>query len=592
MKKLSRRSIPGILSTMAIVLLFTYVPSVDAQDYLFSVPRVVMDVRVQPDGSADLEYVMDFVNAAGAHPIDIVDVGLPHEKYSISGMRAWINGIEVSTIQPSQYVHPGVEVHLDSGTIPADGSGAFEFHTSISDLVFQDTTRKDYASMQITPTWFGSQYVQGTTDLTIRIHLPEGVKEEEALYQDVQFTGKETEDNHVVVSWQVNRAFTGPYRVGVSFPKRVMTRVVTMTFTELLMRWYKGTFSNDTRIWIGIGSAVALGVVFFRFTAGTGCIFYVMLLGVLGFFYISQEATQVYVWPVLILLGVVVEVARRKKKRKYLPAIASVEGGGIKRGLTAPEAAVLLELPVRKVVAMILFGMMKKGLIRQTQKDPVAFEVIDPQPEGLVVHAYEKRFRSELRKANRKPVKDLDFSKEVRRQVEAVVRKMKGFDVEETRKYYQHIITRAWAEAKAGVGDIDAWQKKMDERIDWMFLDPDFDDRFRPYQGRYIPRSYRTFPSSSSAGSSVPSVGSPPSGAGAPRFSDVAASVSGWFQNTAQGVVAKVEGEQSGIVNFASVDKAVSKAMASSGSGRSGGGGCACACAGCACACACAGGGR
>ena len=55
--------------------------------------------------------------------------------------------------------------------------------------------------------------------------------------------------------------------------------------------------------------------------------------------------------------------AGRKKRRKmeYLPPALAVEGTGVKRGLTAVEAAILLEAPLNKVMTMILFGLVKKG---------------------------------------------------------------------------------------------------------------------------------------------------------------------------------------------------------------------------------------
>jgi hypothetical protein len=291
------------------------------------------------------------------------------------------------------------------------------------------------------------------------------------------------------------------------------------------------------------------------------------------------------------VLAVIVETARKKRKEKYLPAIASVEGGGIKRGLTAPEAAALLELPVNKVITLILFGMMKKGVIVQSSKEPVRFRVADHPPADAVPQTYENDFLALLKKhADAGSIHEIDCSKPMAALIKTVASRMVGFNVNETREYYKQIISRAWKEAEE-IGEIDAWQKKMDEKVDWMMLDPDFGGRFRPYQDRYIPRSYRTTSAGYSTGTRSSGA---PSSAGSPRFSDVAASVSGWFQNTAGGVVGSVEGKQAGILNFGSFDKAIGEAMKSSGgSGRSGGGGgCACACAGCACACACAGGGR
>ncbi len=570
-----------------IVLLVSYATnSALAQEYLFAVPRADLDVTVLPGGGAILEYDMDFTNAPGAHPIDIVDIGMPNENYGLNQMEAEADDANLTDIRQSQYVHPGVEVHLDSKTIAPGESGSIQFRATVGDLVYQDTTRNDYASLQITPTWFDGKYVQGNTRLTIRIHLPKGIAAEEVLFQDVPFTGKEIENDTVVVQWEVERPFTSAYRVGVSFPKRVMERIVTMTISQLLMRWWKGTFSLNARIGIAVAALVGLAFVFFRFTGGTGgCLFFILLI-IIGVFYSRHDTTEVLIWPVLLVLGVVVETVRRRRKSKYLPAIASVEGGGIKRGLTAPEAAILLEMPVSKILTLILFGMMKKGLIRQTTKDPVRFSKEPAPPPDAIVQSYEKDVLSMLKDS--KAVREQDFSEGINNLIDSVAQKMKGFDLEETREYYKHIISRAWTEAKT-IGNVEEWQRKMDEKIDWMILDPGFNDRFRPYNNRYVPRSYRPSTTGTPGGSV-----SRPSGEGAPRFSDVAASVSGWLQNTASDVVAKVEGKEGGIVSFASMDKAVSKAMESAGSsgGRSGGGGCACACAGCACACACAGGGR
>jgi len=46
---------------------------------------------------------------------------------------------------------------------------------------------------------------------------------------------------------------------------------------------------------------------------------------------------------------------------QYLPPKISIEGKGIKRGLTAVEAGILLEEPLDKILTMILFGLIKKN---------------------------------------------------------------------------------------------------------------------------------------------------------------------------------------------------------------------------------------
>ncbi len=565
------------------------------RNYYFSVPKAWLDVEVRPDGGAVLFYRLDFRNSVTGHSIDVVDVGLPRENYNIGQMKAWMHDQqEVGPIQPSQYVKPGVEVHLGSLAIPAGGTGRFEFETTVPDLVFQDTTRKDYASFQISPTWFGEQYVEGTTELEIRVVLPPGLKPEEVLHQDVPFTGKEVQqDGNLVVSWHTTRPFTSPYRVGVSYPKRVMQKIVTMTTAQLMMRWWRGMFSTKIRAWLTAASAILLFIIYMRFTGGTGCIFFAPILIAAAFFFVKFEATEIFIWPLLVVLAIIVETARKKRRSKYLPAIASVEGGGVKRGLTAPEAAVLLELPANKVITLVLFGMLKKGRIRQTDKDPVTFEIEEKPPADVILHDYEKQFLLQLKQSKvATAIHRIDLTKALQALVDSVAKRMVGYDLEETKGYYKHIISRAWKEAQE-IGEVEAWQKKMDEKVDWMMLDPEFTGRFKPYQTRYIPRPYRPT-SIATPGGSTPS--GKTSSEGTTRFSDVAASVSGWFQNTSESAVGSVEGQKGGILNLGSIDKAIGKAMASSGSGgggrSGGGGGCACACAGCACACACAGGGR
>lgn len=583
---------------VAVLLFFSLLcGGAHAQDYRFRVPDVQFDVTVNKDGSATLQYAIHFVNTESGHPIDIVDVGLPTADYKISNMSADLDGNPLSTIKKSQYVDPGVEVHLDDYTIQPNGEGTLHFQATIPDLVFSDTTRKDYVSFQITPTWFGSQFVVDWTALSIRVHLPQGLKPDEVLYQQVPFTGKEVVDGSVVVSWNTNKSFTSEYRVGVSFPARAMSHFVVVTKWDLIKNWFRKYAALFVALDF-LAFMILLIVAYKRLTGGTGSCLVVPLLGFgLGGYMISWVSGTSHVLAWVLLLGVVclVEFARKHRRMKYLPAMASVEGGGIKRGLTAPEAAVLLELPVNKVITMVLFGLLKKNFIRQVSKDPVSFNVNSPAPGGVVLNGYEKEMlsvlqqRERIAKGKEARLAEMDFTAITDALIKSVVAKMQGFNVEETREYYKHIITRAWAEAK-NIGDLPAWQKNVDDKIDWLMLDQDFDHRFQPYTSYYNPGWYHTsYPRTS--GMPGAGVSLPTSSGGTTQFSDIAGSITGWMQNTAGSVVSKIEGPKGGLINLSSVDKAF--ASSGGGGGRSGGGGgCACACAGCACACACAGGGR
>ena len=152
-----------------------------AANYRFRVNTMELQVFVNPDASARLEYTIVFQN--NGDPIDVVDIGLPHANYDIQNMSASINGEQLGTIRDSEYIDIGVEIHLGSRAIMANDEGTFEFSCTIPDMVYQDTTDANQASLQIVPTWFDPKLQSGTTDLSIVINLPPGIQADEVIWQ-------------------------------------------------------------------------------------------------------------------------------------------------------------------------------------------------------------------------------------------------------------------------------------------------------------------------------------------------------------------------------------------------------------------------
>ena len=437
------------------------------------------------------------------------------------------------------------------------------------------------------------------------------MKPEEALSQDVEFSAKETlpwpagtkwetalqetpgaglKEYVTVVTFKDQRSLTGPYLCGVSFPKRAMAHVIPMSRFGLLWKWYESLPSVIHFIILALSGVLFLGG-FYRFTGGTGfgCLARVGVVFLFLFFSgLKVFAPQIGLYgpPFFAIPGLLMLLLSRFSKPRYVPALVSVEGGGIKRGLTAPEAAALLELPPQKIAAMVLFGMIKKDVLRQVKPDPPVFE---EGSAAVTLFPYEKKAAGIIKGSPGKPASTLDLGPVVEEVMSSLVAKMKGYNVEETREYYRQIVSRAWEEVKeSGMDDIQ-WQKKVEDKVDWMMLDPTFNTRFVPIQTRYSTTS-----ASVQRSASAPSISSTSAVPG-PGFSQVAAGFSGWMENTAGALVANVAPAKSGFVDLSSLDKALeSKGGGSrrSSGGGGGGGSCACACAGCACACACAGGGR
>ncbi len=165
----------------------------------------------------------------------------------------------------------------------------------------------------------------------------------------------------------------------------------------------------------------------------------------------------------------------QKRKLQYLPPKIAIEGHGIKRGLTAIEAALLLEQPLDKILTMILFATIKKEAAKVTSREPLELEILSPEPEGM--QPYEKGFLEAFSetKASARKKKLQDMMVEL---VNSLALKMKGFSRRETVAYYKDIITRAWAQVEAA-DTPEVKSKLYDEVMEWTMLDKDYDDRTR-----------------------------------------------------------------------------------------------------------------
>ena len=290
---------------------------------------------------------------------------------------------------------------------------------------------------------------------------------------------------------------------------------------------------------------------------------------------------------------------------EYLPPKISIEGHGIKRGLTAVEAAILMEQPLDKILTMILFSVVKKNAAKVVTRDPLKIEAITPQPEGL--QAYEtdfiKAFDTPLPVGQRQALQNLMVAV-----VQSVAEKMKGFSLKETVAYYQDMIKRAWDEVEAA-GTPDVKSQKYDEYMGWTMVDHDYDDHTRRVFGSgpvFLPLWWGNYdpgfhPASMTGGSTVSPVstgsiggGRSSSGTSLPTLpgGSFAASIVNGVQTFSSGVIGDVTGFTGGVTSKTHPAPVATPSSSSYHGGGGGGHSCACACACAGCACACAGGGR
>jgi len=564
----------------SLFLLVSIISPVLAQDYFFEVPEQEIHIFIEPDGSITIEYYYLFQNAAGAHIIDYVDIGMPgNSTYSLGDITATVDNQTITDIQDSPYVD-GVALGLGANAIPAGSSGivymrAENVHGQFYFASLEE--EEEYTSMRFQPNYFSSDFVGGTSDMMITFYLPEGLTDQEPRwFSPKNWPGDEVpssgfdDENRIIYQWSYAQASASDkYEFGVAFPARLIP-------TDTINTEQTVTF-NPSDVFGALIPIVCCG----------------------GF---------------ASIIGLVIYLAAKsskKRKLKYLPPKIAIEGHGIKRGLTSVEAAILLEQPMDKILTMILFSVLKKDSAQVISRDPLKVKVEDKLPEGLRDYeiSFLKSFKVAKSADRRKPLQNMMVAL-----VKSVSTKMKGFSRKETIKYYEEIIKKAWEEVeKAKTPEVRA--EKYSKAVDWTMLDRDYDQRTRRMFGSgpvYMPYWWwRADPTLSrpstgrSVGSSAArgSKSSVPSGGKSttitlPRLpgSNAAASVTNTVTAFSAGVVGNLTSFTSGVTNKTNpLPKTSSSTFRSTGSrsGRSGGSSsCACACACAGCACACAGGGR
>jgi hypothetical protein len=559
-----RRRVLNLSLILSVVLLIflSLVPTAGAQSLSFSLDQNEVDVWINKDGSARLEYRLTFTADPTSSPIDILDLGLPTGDYSASDITGDVNGKATISVGSDFQGNGsyGVALHLGAGTIRPGSSGTVHVIVQrVGGMVWTDTKDSNLASTEFSPVYFGGSYTHGTTDMTVRFHLPAGVQPDEPRWHQSPSGFPATpvtyndEAGQVVYEWHnPTAAPDSAYVFGASFPRKYVDQSVI----------------QQTPSWFSTALTAAVGLL---------CS------------------------PVVLVIGFIVVVvalssrANARRRMRYLPPSMQVEGVGIKRGLTAVEAAVVLETPLNKVLTMALFGLVKKGAITVLEDNPLKVQPKQPVPEGL--QPYETAFLGAVKGDG--TLDEAKLRAAVVELVNTVNGKMKGFSRKDTVAYYRDIVKRAWDQVDAAETP-EVKGQLFGEGLEWTMMDDQFKDRtertfrqgpvFLPvWWGNYRPWGQAV--SGAGPATSGPALPSGPVRMPTLPGADFASTIVRGVEGTAGRIVHSVTDFTGGVTGVTNPPPKPS----SSGGSRSGSGGghsCACACACAGCACACAGGGR
>lgn len=502
------------------------------QSYGFSIPEFSCTAEVNRDRSMTINYDILFECTPGYSPMDIVDIGFTSNNFTIGETEASLDGKPLDRIYYSTYITNGVEIHLGDHSIQPGSRGRLRVTGLNREMVFLDTEEDDYASVRFSPTWFDGGMLKGVSDFSLKLIFPEGAEPDLVRYHDVPFTDSGIgDDGRVFYVWEETRKVDSPYMVGVSFPAHLVD----------------GPLAERPKAPLISAEAVVLILVF-------------------GFVFL------IFGFVIFIIVKSVIDA--KKRREQYLPPRLGLEGTGVKRGLTAPMAALLLEAKLDRVLMLIVFGLLKKGKL-QLEGHKLKRTGSD---QGL--RSYEKEILKLIPTGGRtEPIPGDEVMKVFTGMIKELEEKMKDYSLKETREYYKSIIDSAWRMLDNDISAEKAGEI-LGDRFQWLLADKRFEKRVKRLpdtRSAVLP----VFMYGYFQGRAPYSTGT----AGGISISQACSQVAGSLKSAAGSAVSSIT-SLTRTVTSRTNPVPVSTTRSSSGSGCA----CACACAGC--ACACAGGGR
>lgn len=262
------------------------------------------------------------------------------------------------------------------------------------------------------------------------------------------------------------------------------------------------------RAMAGLVQLALVGVLFFRFSHGTGRVFFVTLSAAAAALFWLSPWVQLVAFPLLVTGLFCLARQDRRQRGAYQPATITAEGGGIKRGLTVPEAALLLDMPAHQVTTAVLVGLLKKGALRAQQISPLILKVapdfqtrglsLQAQPRaahrraaaqqyGVVLHAYEEPFLELLEQQDGRSLKAIDFTAPLRILQRHTQERIRGYDREATQDYYRKHLGRARHDV-VQLGQGSKGQQIRNRHLEWLLLDETYAGLYRHYRPEWIPQ--------------------------------------------------------------------------------------------------------
>lgn len=414
------------MKKIAILLLLTFTIlafRIQAQDLVYIIEREHVNLIIEQDGTCFLTYNLTVRVEQGAIR-RFVDIGMPNPDFQVIEAYEVETGAQVAWEEYHDYPY---KVRLKPSQPINAGEKRTFILTVTTQLLYKDQTNPGNAGLMFTPSWFPVT----VEDLRLLIVLPPGVGQGEVKNQPnwqnlLEINGR------IALYWErKNLAPNEKLTIGISFPQKYLTMEPPPPPSD------KG--EEPTFTWEDIIILSFIGGIF-----------------------------------LIIAAAVITSTAR---KIIYEPPEILIEALGPRKGLTAPEAALLIEEEKKKsdyskILTMILYSLARKGAIRITSLEPLQ---IQKQPTTTRLRYYERKFLNCINNGTPNPDCLASVILTIHRTLK---RKMRGYNRKQTIQYYKKIVERAWKQ----VQQAETPELKLattDQNMEWLILHPQYPTRIR-----------------------------------------------------------------------------------------------------------------
>ncbi|HDD64475.1 MAG TPA: DUF2207 domain-containing protein [Thermoprotei archaeon] len=430
-----------LIAILVLSTILCYIPRSHSQSNKFCIEKEWCLLIIDKSGDVYLTYNLTVSVLSGAIK-SYVTVGMPVKSFEVIEVRELETDTKINYESIIEGDYYAVKM-LVSSPIYTGKSRTFILRVVLHDFIYEDKDNPGNVGLLFIPSWWDTNVFTEIKDLRVEIVLPEGVSSGEFKctppYDNILRV-----DDKIALYWErSNLAPDFKFKVGVSFPSKYVSHYVK---------------AEEENIFSTIIELLICTIA-----------------------------------PILALLIPFIAVAMfiyNARKFAYEEPKLMIEALGVRKGLTAVEAAYLImkyegRKDYSRILTMILFSLLKKGAVTVTSYKPLRLKVVKENAVGLRYYEYEF-----LRAIRPDGSLDSNILVDVFEALDRGVRaKMRGYCLRDAVNHYKSIVARAWRQVQeAGTPEIQL--KELGENLEWLLIDPEFDNKLKTLPEIYVPFDY------------------------------------------------------------------------------------------------------